>query len=56
VADVARRLVDVAQIDRLACREAAERRFGIGRMVADHLALFERVTAERTSWPRAVPT
>ena len=55
-ADAARRLADVSRIDRAACREAAERRFSIGRMVADHLELFERVTAERTSWPRAVAT
>jgi glycosyltransferase involved in cell wall biosynthesis len=45
--DLANRLGDVAAIDRAACRRAAEERFSTERMVADHLALFERVLADR---------
>ncbi|MFP5579932.1 MAG: glycosyltransferase family 4 protein [Acidimicrobiia bacterium] len=56
VADTARRLLDVTQIDRRACREVAERRFGIRRMVDEHLVLFEQVVQKRTPWPRAVTT
>ena len=33
----------VDRLDRRACRAAAEARFGTERMVADHLALFERI-------------
>lgn len=47
--DITRRLADVATLDRAACREAAERRFSIRRMVDDHLALFERVIEQRTN-------
>jgi glycosyltransferase involved in cell wall biosynthesis len=46
--DITQRLVDVERLDRAACREAAERRFSIQRMVDDHLALFERVIEHRT--------
>lgn len=47
VDDLARRLGDVALLDREACRQAAVGRFSTERMVADHLALFERVIADR---------
>lgn len=45
--DLARRLGDAAALDRAACRRAAEERFSTERMVADHLALFERVLHDR---------
>lgn len=46
--DLTRHLADVDRLDRHACREAAERRFSISRMVDDHLALFARVIEHRT--------
>ena len=46
--DLTRHLADVGQLDRRACREAAERRFSISRMVDDHLDLFARVIEHRT--------
>ena len=42
LADALRR---VAELDRAACRKAAETRFTTDRMVADHLALYEELTA-----------
>ncbi len=45
-ADIVGRLDDVARLDRTACRAAAEGRFGIDRMVRDHLALYGRVVAQ----------
>ncbi|HEX4902756.1 MAG TPA: glycosyltransferase [Acidimicrobiales bacterium] len=47
VDDLAARLGDAGALDRAACRDAAERRFSTQRMVTDHLALFERVVADR---------
>jgi len=44
--ELTKRLGDVSQLDRPACREAAEQRFSLDRMVADHVALFERVIRE----------
>lgn len=49
VVDLTRHLADVDRLDRHACRQDAERRFSIARMVADHLALFERVIGQRSS-------
>ncbi|HSL58161.1 MAG TPA: glycosyltransferase [Acidimicrobiales bacterium] len=42
-----RRLGEVAHIDRRRCREEAERRFTTERMVADHVAVYERIVRER---------
>lgn len=36
-------LAQLGKIDRAACREAAERRFSVARMVDDYLALYERL-------------
>jgi glycosyltransferase involved in cell wall biosynthesis len=47
VDDLACRLGDLRRLDRGACRRAAEQRFSTARMVDDHLALFERVVAQR---------
>jgi glycosyltransferase involved in cell wall biosynthesis len=52
--DMTRRLSEVGALDRGACREAAEQRFSIARMVADHLALFDRVIEERALRDEAV--
>jgi glycosyltransferase involved in cell wall biosynthesis len=41
--EMADRIRAVGRLDRRACRAAAEARFGMERMVADHLALFERI-------------
>lgn len=40
------RLGDVATIDRAACRAAVEARFTTDRMVADHLALYQRLVRD----------
>jgi glycosyltransferase involved in cell wall biosynthesis len=53
--ELARRLGDAHLIDREVCRKAAATRFSTERMVADHLALFERVVA-KPSGGRAVAT
>lgn len=45
VEEMARRIADIDEIDRGACRRAAEDRFSTERMVADHLALYTRVLA-----------
>jgi glycosyltransferase involved in cell wall biosynthesis len=46
----------VAELDRVACREDASRRFSAARMVHDHLALFAALVASRRpSVPVAVP-
>lgn len=49
VDDMARHLCDVERLDRRACRDVAERRFSIERMVQDHLAVFERAIGDRTT-------
>ncbi|HEX7096274.1 MAG TPA: glycosyltransferase family 4 protein [Acidimicrobiales bacterium] len=41
--EMVHRLQDIRRIDRRGCRRAAEARFSQERMVADHLALYERV-------------
>jgi glycosyltransferase involved in cell wall biosynthesis len=43
VDDLAARLTQARSLDRAACRAAVARRFTTQRMVAEHLALFERV-------------
>ena len=43
--DMAARLATIGSIDRAACRHAAESRFSTGRMVDDHIALYQRLTA-----------
>lgn len=52
--DLARHLTDVDELDRHACRDAAVHRFGIGRMVDDHLDLFEQIIRQRTHRTRLV--
>jgi glycosyltransferase involved in cell wall biosynthesis len=51
---LAEALGKVSEIDRFACRKAAENRFSAERMVSDHLAVYERVCQERnpTTWSR----
>ncbi|MGH1562219.1 glycosyltransferase family 4 protein [Mumia sp. DW29H23] len=44
---LARALVAAADLDRGACRSAAERRFDTARMVEDHLRVYESVLAEK---------
>jgi glycosyltransferase involved in cell wall biosynthesis len=44
---LARAVVAAASIDRKACRAAVANRFSAGRMVADHVALYESVTDGR---------
>jgi glycosyltransferase involved in cell wall biosynthesis len=41
-------VADVAGLDRRACRAAVEARFSGDRMVADHLALYQRAVADRS--------
>jgi len=41
----------VDRIDRVACRARAVERFSAGRMVADHVALYERVIGTSVSSP-----
>lgn len=41
--DMAKRMRDVATLDRSACRSTAEERFSTKRMVADHIRLYEQV-------------
>jgi glycosyltransferase involved in cell wall biosynthesis len=43
VDELTERLADVAALDRRSCRAAAEQRFSLERMVADHVSLFRRV-------------
>jgi len=45
--DLVGRLADAPRLDRAACRATAATHFSTERMVADHLALFERVITER---------
>ncbi len=49
VVDMALRMAEVANLERHACRKAAESRFSTQRMVADHLELFERLRAPARS-------
>lgn len=46
-AELADRLLAASELDRGACRRAAEQRFSAARMVADHLRLYERAAAAR---------
>jgi glycosyltransferase involved in cell wall biosynthesis len=41
--ELAERISAAGCLDRRACRTTAEKRFGMERLVADHLALFERI-------------
>jgi glycosyltransferase involved in cell wall biosynthesis len=43
-------LSKVGDLDRLACRWAAEQRFSAERMVAEHVAVYQAVS-ERATWP-----
>jgi glycosyltransferase involved in cell wall biosynthesis len=43
IEDLAACLRRVAELDRTACREAAETRFSTARMVADHVALYQEL-------------
>jgi glycosyltransferase involved in cell wall biosynthesis len=45
--DLALALRAVPTLDRSRCRQAATERFSTKRMVADHLAVYERIVAER---------
>jgi len=55
-ADMAARLRQVGELDRAACRRAAEARFSTRRMVADHLALYRELLAARDVLTPARPT
>lgn len=44
--EMVRRVADVGTLSRLACRRAAEERFGLGRMVEQHLSLYAEIVAE----------
>jgi glycosyltransferase involved in cell wall biosynthesis len=46
-AELVRCVADVASLDRRACRAAVAARFSSDRMVANHLALYQRATADR---------
>jgi glycosyltransferase involved in cell wall biosynthesis len=46
-------VTDVGNLDRVRCRKEAAARFSTERMVADHLALYEEVTAAHRSCPAA---
>jgi glycosyltransferase involved in cell wall biosynthesis len=55
-AELGRAVRRVGELDRRACREEAACRFSATRMVAEHLALFARVTGSRsTALPVTVP-
>src|SRR5664279_2075467 len=45
VEEMTKRMADIGDLDRRACRAAVERRFSTERMVADHVALYTRVLA-----------
>ena len=47
-ADMARRLADIATLDRAACHQAALDRFSTHRMVDDHVALYRELIAGST--------
>jgi glycosyltransferase involved in cell wall biosynthesis len=50
------RAVDrVADIDRAACREAAERRFSLQRMARDHERFYRRVLERESRFIRRIP-
>ena len=55
-ADMVRYLARVDELDRDACRAAAEGHFSTHRMVQEHLALFERLLAARDVGPRPTRT
>jgi glycosyltransferase involved in cell wall biosynthesis len=50
-ADLGAAVSRIPLLDRGACRAAAEQRFSLPRMVRDHIELYERVRADRTSIP-----
>jgi glycosyltransferase involved in cell wall biosynthesis len=52
---IAQGLIDAPGLDRAQCREAVAQRFTTHRMVAEHLALFERVVHE-TRGAASTPT
>jgi hypothetical protein len=47
VADLAKRMADVGDLDRTACRASVAERFSVARMVDAHVALYQRIVAER---------
>lgn len=47
--ELAALVTETDRIDRRACRRAAEERFSATRMVADHLALYERLTSRASA-------
>lgn len=47
VGELAEALVLASALDRRACRQAAELRFSIGRMVADHVSLYQELLQNR---------
>jgi len=47
IRELAEALVLASALDRRACRQAVESRFGLGRMVSEHIALYREVLQER---------
>jgi glycosyltransferase involved in cell wall biosynthesis len=47
VADLAKRMADVGDLDRTACRASVAERFSVARMVDAHVALYQRIVGER---------
>jgi glycosyltransferase involved in cell wall biosynthesis len=47
--EMTKRVNEIARIDRAACRARVEQQFSTGRMVEEHLALYERVAARRAA-------
>lgn len=43
IEDMAKKMRDIAEVERSACRAAAEERFSTKRMVADHIRLYEQI-------------
>jgi glycosyltransferase involved in cell wall biosynthesis len=47
IEELTQRIDEVDHLDRAACRAVVEQRFSTRRMVADHLALFERILSDQ---------